>query len=367
MTGKAIRVDTCEAIVVGAGIVGAAIAAQLAAEGLDVAVLDARRTASGATGRTAGLALTGLPELYSQTVERYGHETAKRLWQLTGDNQRRILSTADRLGLTVERTGSLVMAASAQEVDPLHAAYEQLVADGFNVRFENDDPLGRGFEAALRYPDDLTFDPVALTKALFASHRIPIHADTEVYRLQQDGDQVLVQARGRTVRAGTVVLAVNAYAALIDDYFDDKVAPARGYLFVTQALEEKLAETPGRVGDILFRQTVDGRLLLSIWPERYETPASGPDERSAEIDLMQFAGQYFPQTAQQFSQRWSSVAGITPDGLPLLGALPHLPQVFFAVGFADAGLSLALTAADLLAGLIVRGAEPELLSARRLE
>lgn len=367
MSGKASRVDTCEAIVIGAGIVGAAVAAQLAAEGIDVAALDARRAASGATGRTAGLALTGLPQLYTQAIEQHGHETAQALWQATVDNQERILSTADRLGLKVERTGSLAMAASAQEVDDLHLSYEQLVADGFNVRFEADDPLDRGFDAALRYPDDLSFDPAALTETLLKSRHIPVHTDTEVYQLEQDGDQVLVQARGRTVRAGTVVLAVNAYAALLDDYFDDKVAPARGYIFVTQPLDERLVETPGRLNDILFRQTDDGRLLLGIWREAYETPATGPDDRSAEIDLMRFAGQYFPQATNQFAHRWSSVAGVTPDGLPLLGALPRLPQVFFAVGFADAGLSLALTAADLLAGLILRGAEPELFSTRRLE
>jgi glycine/D-amino acid oxidase-like deaminating enzyme len=59
--------------------------------------------------------------------------------------------------------------------------------------------------------------------------------------------------------------------------------------------------------------------------------------------------------------------GISRDGLPVIGALPHLPQVFFAVGFAGYGLGLAFAAADLLTGLIVRGAEPPLLSARRLE
>ena len=59
--------------------------------------------------------------------------------------------------------------------------------------------------------------------------------------------------------------------------------------------------------------------------------------------------------------------GVSRDGLPIIGALPHLPQVFFAVGFANYGLSLSFAAADLLTSLIVRGADPALLSARRLE
>ena len=82
---------------------------------------------------------------------------------------------------------------------------------------------------------------------------------------------------------------------------------------------------------------------------------------------MRFVGRHFSEISGQFTHRWSSVIGASRDGLPLLGALPHLPQVFFAVGFAGYGMGLTFAAANLLTGFIERGTEPTLLSARRLE
>lgn len=358
------RVDTCEAVVVGAGLMGAAMAAKLAAEGLDVAVLEARSVASGATGRTAGLILTGLPTPYAQVVEQHGREKAQALWQLTVDNRAKLTSAAERLDVTLEHTGSLTLATNAKEADRLQASAEMLTADGFDVHFEADSPLGRGFVAALHYPDDVTVDAVALTEKLL--YGMPVHTGTEVYKLKQEGDNVLVLARGRTVKAGTVVLAVNAYAPLLDGYFVDKIAPIRNHIFVTRPLTERLIVTPGNAGPFCFRQSSDGRLLFTVWRPQYETPAAGPDDEGGEIDLMRFVGRHFPEAVDQFAHRWSSVMGASRDGLPLIGALPHLPQVFFAVGFA-AGLSLTFAAADLLTGLIIRGADSPWLSARRLE
>lgn len=356
-----------EAVVVGAGLVGAAVVANLVDEGIDVAVLEARDVASGATARTTGLIHSGLQTPYATLVQKSDRETARGLWGLTQDNRNRLVSTAERLGVEFERTGSLDLAADPEEAALLESSAGMLAEDGFDVRFVATDPLDRGFAAALHYPDDLVVDPVVLTNRLLEAPEVPVHTGTEVYDLAQDGNQVLVLARGYSVRTSTVVLAVNAYAPLIDDYFSDKIAPVRGHTLVTHPLDGRLIETPGTVGPFTFRQTDDGRLIFSAWSSRYETPPASPRDESTEVDLMRFVGRHFPEAAGGFVQRESSVMGISSDGLPLIGALPHLPQVFFAVGFAGFGLSLAFAAADLLTGLIVRGAEPDLLSARRLE
>ena len=361
------RVGACDAVVVGAGLVGAAVVANLVAEGVDVAVVEARDVASGATGRTAGMVLTGLPTSYAQVVERSDRETARALWQLTVDNRAKLTSAADRLGVHLERSGSLILAKDAEEASLLKTSSEMLTADGFEVQFEDRDPMDRGFAAALHCPDDIVVDTVALARRLFEVHKVPIRSDTEVYGLRQDGDFVLLLAHGSIVRASTVVLAVNGYAPLIDSYFADKVAPVRGHILVTRSLNKRLIRTPGSAGPFSFRQTDDGRILFAAWSKTYETPATGPNDDNTEIDLMRFIGRHFPEARNQFVRRESSVMGISRDGLPLIGALPHLPQVFFAVGFAGYGLGLTFAAADLLTGLIVRGAEPPLLSARRLE
>jgi gamma-glutamylputrescine oxidase len=368
------RIDSCETVVIGAGLVGAALARNLASEGLDVAVLEAQDIASGATQHTTGLVLTGLATPYAQIIQDHGHETARALWQMTVDNQAQLTSAADRLGVALERTESLALATDVATTALLKNSAEMLVADGFEAQFEAQDPLRRGFKAALSCPDAVTLDIVTLTQRLLQG--IPTHTGTEVYSLEQDGENVLVLARGRTVKASTVILAVNAYAPMLDHYFADKIAPAHSYILTTQPLEKDLVSKPGCAyaerpwhspALTSFRQDRDRRLCFTACRPHYEMPAAGPDDKGTEVELMRFVGRYFPEAVPHLAGRHSRMTGVSRDGLPIVGALPHLPQVFFAVGLGHYGLSLSFAVADLLTSLIVRGAEPALLSARRLE
>jgi D-amino-acid dehydrogenase len=67
---------------------------------------------------------------------------------------------------------------------------------------------------------------------------------------------------------------------------------------------------------------------------------------------------------------WAGLRPATPDGLPLIGALPGLDGVYLATGHGMLGVTLAPATADLLAPLVLEGrAAPELAyfdPARRL-
>ena len=45
--------------------------------------------------------------------------------------------------------------------------------------------------------------------------------------------------------------------------------------------------------------------------------------------------------------------GLTPDGLPLVGQLPEMGQVHFAVGFGGRGLAWAFVVAERLTKLVL--------------
>jgi D-amino-acid dehydrogenase len=70
------------------------------------------------------------------------------------------------------------------------------------------------------------------------------------------------------------------------------------------------------------------------------------------------------------AEAWAGLRPATPDGLPLIGALPGLDGVFLATGHGMLGVTLAPATADLLAPLVLEGrAAPELAPfdpARRL-
>ncbi|HKH17901.1 MAG TPA: FAD-dependent oxidoreductase [Solirubrobacteraceae bacterium] len=69
-------------------------------------------------------------------------------------------------------------------------------------------------------------------------------------------------------------------------------------------------------------------------------------------------------------EAWAGLRPATPDGLPLIGALPGLEGVYLATGHGMLGVTLAPATADLLAPLVLEGrAAPELAPfdpARRL-
>lgn len=366
------RIDSCDVVVVGAGLVGARVAARLAREGFDTAVLEAQSVAGGATGRSAGMVLTGLSGHYNWAVGAYGRQKAREVWMLTIEGRVRLVETAKRLGMDIENTGSLALAVEEAETEALEESAALLLEDGFDVHFDRDDPLGRGFGAALHWPDDVTVDAAALTQATLAASNVTVHTGTEVYNLEPERDGVRVWAQDRTVLCGGVVLAVNGYAPLLNSYFADKISPTRSLILTTDPLDTVVLDHPccADYGYEYCRQLPDRRLLLGGW-RRPNTSGQGNDREIGLRDgvhdgLARFAVRHFPEVEIRAAARRSGTMGFTPDGLPLVGSLPDLPQVYFAVGLGGRGLAWAFVAADRLVELMLHDTDPGVLSAARL-
>jgi glycine/D-amino acid oxidase-like deaminating enzyme len=362
------RTDACGVVVVGAGLTGAAVAARLARNGFDTAVLDAQTVAGGATGRSAGMAVAGLAGHYSWAVAAYGRSRARDAWALTVEGQMRLIESAKRLGVPVERTGSLALAVEEAEVEALAESAELLREDGFEAQLELTDPLDRGFLAALRQPGDVTLDAGALARALLDEGRVAVHEHTEVYSLEPEHDGVRVWAQGRTVLCDAAVLAIDGYAPLLDPYFADKVAPTRSLVFATDPLDGVTLKQPcsADYGYEYCRQLPDRRLLIGGWRRHASQPAETEAGDPVRDGLVRFVTRYFPEIETRDVDRWSGTLGFTPDGLPLVGWLPRLSRVYFAVGLGGRGLTWALVAADRLVELMVHDTDPGILSAGRL-
>ncbi len=363
------RVDACDVVVVGAGLVGAAVAARLAREGIDTAVLEAQSIAAGATGRSAGMVLTGLAGHYNWAADAYGRQKAKDVWALTVEGRERLVETAEKFKLPIEHTGSLALAADDAETESLRESAALLREDGFNAHFDADDPLDRGFRAALRYPDDVAVDAAALAWALLTRNDVTVHEGTEVYNLEREQDGVRVWAQGRTVFCRAVVLAVNGYAPLLDFYFADKIAPTRSLVFATEPLDKVVLEQPCSVdyGYEYCRQLPDRRLLLGSWrrPRPGSQETMGQEQKvelgdAVRDGLLRFASRYFSdvQVNAGDAKRWSGLMGFTPDGLPLVGRLPDLPQAYFALGLGGRGLAWAFVVAERLVEAMLHNTDP---------
>jgi gamma-glutamylputrescine oxidase len=369
--GQTVEYDVC---VVGAGIVGLYLARLLAGQGRRVCVLEARHVAAGASGRNAGMVLTGTAYYYHDALQAYGHELALKIWELTRHNRDIVKGLSEEFGTPWEQSGSILLALDDTEAEDLERAADAMREDGIPARFTHKDPTKRGFHAAIAQPDDAGIHPVRFAQALAGSTGAALYEQSEVFAIDElPGGGLELKSRAVTVRCGSAVLCTNAYAPLLHPYFAGKVMPTRGQIFCTEPLGVSLLTQMcyADYGYEYFRQLPDGRLMMGGWRHHFRETEVGYEDRTTEevqAGLHGFLARYFPEAAAaRITHRWSGTMGFSIDGIPLAGSLPDMPNVYFAVGFTGHGLGFGLATAERLAAHMLLGQDLEWLDARRLE
>lgn len=365
-----------DVLVVGAGIVGCAAAYFAAQAGAQVVITEMRDVALGASGRNAGFMISGLDAYYHHAIERYGHAITREIYGLSERTHHiwRGFIARSQGAVRFEQIGSLLLAESEAEAEDLRKAYEAMMADNVPAIFHADDPLKRGYLAAIEQPHDGAIQPVELAQAVLRESGAELIENNEIYALRQTKpDQVEVYTRKFVFMARRVILCTNAYSGQLDPYLADKVTPIRAQCLVTEPLEKPVINCCGYsdYGYMYYRMTFDGRLLMGGGRNRHKALEhdTTDDRATSPIQgvLEAYMGERFPEVKEvPVSRRWAGIMGFTPDGLPLVGTLPDKPNVGFAVGFNGHGLALGAATAERAIGLLLRGEPPGALDVARL-
>lgn len=362
-------------LVVGAGLVGCAVAYFAAQAGRQVTITEMRDVALGASSRNAGFMITGLDTYYHRAIERYGHETTRELWQLSAQTHafwRRIAAGTD---VRMTQCGSLLLAESAEEARDLELAARAMQADGLEVEFHSTDPLRRGYFAAIEQPWDGAVQPYELVQQLYKASGAELVANNELYAIRQERpDVVTVYTRQYRFEARHVMLCTNAYSVHIDPYFIGRVIPTRAQCLVTAPLKDpSILNTCGYsdYGFMYYRTTFDGRLLIGGGRKQNKPLEHDTTDDRVTDPVQRVLDAYlrakFPDVEEPVERRWAGIMGFTPDGLPLVGTLPGKPNVGFAVGFNGYGLALGAGVAERAVDMLLNGADPGVLRASRLD
>jgi gamma-glutamylputrescine oxidase len=364
----------CDVCVVGAGIVGLYLARLIAGQGQRVCVLEARHIAAGASGRNAGMVLTGTAYYYHDAIRVYGPELARDLWLLSLHNRDIARGLSDEFGTLWEQTGSFLLALDDTEAEDIERAADAMLDDGIEAKFSHKDPLKRGFTAVVSQPGDAGIHPVKFAQALAASSGAAIYEQSEVFDIApMPGGGIELKSRRATVRCRAAALCTNAYAPLLHPYFEGKVMPTRGQILRTEPLGARLFPQMcyADYGYEYFRQLPDGSLLMGGWRHHFREAEVGYEDRATrdvQSGLEGFIERYFPEAkGARITHRWSGTMGFSADGIPLVGCLPDMPQVYFAVGFTGHGLGFGLATAERLAAHMLFGHPLDWLDARRLD
>lgn len=341
-----------DVVVVGAGVTGCACALTLAEGGLRVRVYEARRVASGASGRNGGFALRGGALPYHVARQELGPERAGQLWRLT----ERYLDRMEELaGDALRRCGSLRFT-DEEELDEVRADFEALREDGFDADWIErlEPPLDGLFVAAIRHPGDGALQPARWVRRLAG-------------RAAAAGAEFVEESRVESLDeldADQVVIATDGYTRGLLESLDGVIRPVRGQVLATEPLEQLRYDCPhyARHGFDYWQQTPDGVLVLG--GRRDATPDLEYTGEEGVTDVIQRALEALATKLvgepPRIAHRWSGIFGATDDRLPLVGPVPGHDGLWVAAGYSGHGNVLGLACGELVAGAILGRPPPEI-------
>ncbi len=351
-----------DAIVVGAGIVGAAGAAALARDGRRVLVLDALFAAGGTTAAGMGhlVVMDDSPEQLALT----GYST--RLWSARAPSLPRAAE--------YERCGTIWVAEDEAQLDAVRE--KQRVYASAGLASEILDPralaaaepfLRAGLAGGLLVPGDaVVYQPQATVHLLREARArgATVREGTRVAEIVAHGVRL---TNGDVLRADVVVNAGGAEAALLTPGIP--VIPRKGHLVITDRHPELVSHQLVELGYLASAHKMTSEsVAFNLQPRATGQVLIGSSRELVGWDasinprivgrMLDRARQFMPALADASVLRtWTGFRPATPDKLPLIGAWERVPGLWLAAGHEGLGITTALGTAQLLADLVA-GREP---------
>ena len=347
---------TYDAIVAGGGLIGSAIALELARNDLHVALFDSQDPGREASWASAGIlspapenpamislvpigraSLAMYPEFIAGVEELSGVETGFRakgtIEALFSRHAREELNTIVALHRGLGLSAEAISAKEARELEPA---------------------LSEEIEAGVLRPDEASVDNRLLVQALLEAARnstVEIHRGAAVEAVWREGRQCRgAIVNGQRISAKYLVIAAGTFSSQIagaEEYAP--VRPAKGQM-VSLRCEVSTIERVLWSERIYLVPRNDGRILCGATVEHVgfdkTVTASGVHGNlGAAIDLVPaLAGARIEET-------WAGLRPDTPDHLPILGPT-EIEGLLIATGHFRSGVLLTPVTAKLIGELV---------------
>ncbi|MBB3259002.1 glycine/D-amino acid oxidase-like deaminating enzyme [Paraburkholderia bannensis] len=349
-----------DVIVVGAGIVGAACAHELAQQGADVLVLDR----AGVGGGVSAAGMGHLVLMDDSPAEFALSAWSRDLW----------LDLAPRLTQreAFARCGTLWVAVDDEEYELAQTRRQALTGAGVactlldaqQVR-EAEPALREGLRGGMLLPDDAVVYAPAAAAWLLAQPvkgRVTCRLDTQVARVDRQG---VVLADGETLATGAVLLANGLQAA--DLLPGLPMQEKKGHLIITDRYPGTIRHQILELGYIKSAHNASGTsVAFNVQPRPTGQILIGSSRQFDSVDpaiepgilarMLRRAAQFLPELPTLNAIRaWTGFRPATSDGLPLIGpAGPFASETchrstWLATGHEGLGVTTALATGKLIA------------------
>ena len=334
--------------IVGAGVVGCAVALALARRNASVVLLEAEAEPGlAASGTNSGILHTGFDsppgELETELILR---SAALRD------------AVLDALDVPVLRCGALLRARAEGERQSVADLAANAQHNGVAARLQDD--------GTLEVPGEAATDPVAYTQALAAAAvrlGAEVHMQFRVVGIDRDDERLLLEgAGGERLRCRAAVncagLRADEVARLAgDDSFE--IYPRKGEFVVFdppdgETLEHILLPVPtDRTKGVLVFPTVDGRVVAGPTAVDQEDKDDWSVRPQARDEILPKATAMWP--ALEGVEPIAAYAGLRPAGRGvsyLIGPSPACPGLVNAAAIRSTGLSASLGIAERVCGMV---------------
>lgn len=353
-----------DVVVVGAGIVGAACADELARRGLRVAVVDREMIGSGATAAGMGHIVAMDDSEPQIALTRYSQQLWRELRSELPDD------------VEYEECGTIWVAADEEEMAEVWRKHDYYGKRGIPTDVldapalkQLEPNLRDGMAGGLLVPEDGVLYPPCAARFLME-------------RAQERGAKLCLGSAVVSIGRGQVHLAdgrevsgdliVNAAGANSPELTPGlEVKKRKGHLVITDRYPGFLRHQLVELGYLKSAHSVTGdSVAFNVQPRRTGQILIGSSRQYGaehkEVDtsilvrMLERAQQYMPALGRMQAVRtWTGFRAATPDKLPLIGPWPGDKTIFLATGHEGLGITTSLGTAKVLADQIT-GTTPQI-------
>ncbi|HXF83777.1 MAG TPA: FAD-dependent oxidoreductase [Anaerolineales bacterium] len=367
---------TTDLLIIGAGFTGlwTALLAKEDNPSRDIVILEANKTASGASGRNGGFMDASITHGFRNGLTRWKTELPTLL-ALGIANLNEIEATLARFGIDCDyiRSGSIDLATEPHHIQEMKNELELAAPYQTNFQFLDREQIQKIikspiFIAGLKRPDSALVNPAHLAwglRKVCLERGVQLFENSAVTKLEEENNFIVAHTKHGRVRASRLALATNAFPPLLKrlSYY---VVPVYDYVLVTEPLTPAQRESIGWKGREglsdanrqfhYTRTTADGRILWGGYDAIYHWN-NGFDPRYEKSNhmfarLAEHFFQAFPQLEGiRFTHAWGGAIDTCSRFSPFWGTAHH-GKTAYAMGYTGLGVGASRFGARVMLDLL---------------
>ncbi|MBB3397164.1 MULTISPECIES: FAD-dependent oxidoreductase [unclassified Rhizobium] len=358
-----------DAMVIGGGITGALMGQHLSERGLSVVIVDRETPGLGSTVASTAMLQWEIDRTLGELEHFYGFERAVGIYRRSAASVAGLskLIVANRIACNLLPRQSLFLTSNQEGAGDLLREVELRRRAGLPSRYLEHCDLFTEFEldrdAGILSRGSAEADPLLLTWALLdiAVKQGVRLIGASVTKLHSEGGRVSAETDGSfVIEAETAVLATGYAMPGIDMPKLHRTTSSWALATMPQdpamLWRDQVLIWEDSHPYLYMRTTPDGRIIAGGEDDDTVDPAIR-DAKLAEkiMTIREKMKRLWSRADTRVATAWCGTFGETADGLPLIGPVPLMPQVYAAYGYGGNGITFSYLATQVIGAMIGGG------------